>query len=64
MLYWEVEDDKGYKAQCGFSGALFLVFDTWVLCVALELVLEVALVDQAGLKLTEICLYLTPECWN
>ena len=32
--------------------------------VALELVLELALIDQAGLKLTEIHLSLPPECWD
>ena len=32
--------------------------------VLLELVLELALVDHAGLKLTEIRLPLTPECWD
>ena len=32
--------------------------------VALEPVLELALVDQAGLELTEIRLPLPPECWD
>ena len=32
--------------------------------VALEPVLELALVDQAGLEHTEICLPLPPECWD
>ena len=32
--------------------------------VALEAVLELALVDQAGLELTEILLPLPPECWD
>ena len=32
--------------------------------VALESVLELALVDQAGLKLTETHLPLPPECWD
>ena len=32
--------------------------------VALEPVLELVLVDQASLKLTEICLPLPPECWD
>ena len=31
--------------------------------VALEYVLELVLVDQAGLELTEIQLPLPPECW-
>ena len=32
--------------------------------VALEPVLELALEDQVGLELTEICLSLPPECWD
>ena len=32
--------------------------------VPLEPILELALVDQAGFKLTEICLTLSPECWD
>ena len=32
--------------------------------VALEPVLELALVDQAGLDLTEIHLLLPPKCWD
>ena len=32
--------------------------------VILEPVLELALIDQGGLKLTEICLPLPPECWD
>ena len=32
--------------------------------VPLERVLEIALVDQASPKLTEICLSLPPECWH
>ena len=32
--------------------------------VALEPVLELALVEQIGLKLTEIHLPLPPECWD
>ena len=31
---------------------------------ALEAVLELALVDQAGLELTESRLPLPPECWD
>ena len=31
--------------------------------VSLEPVLELVLVDQAGLELTDICLSLLPECW-
>ena len=40
----------------GFSGQRFSV--------ALEPVLELVLVDQADLELTEICLPLSPECWD
>ena len=32
--------------------------------VSLEAVLELALMDQAGLELTEICLPLPPEYWD
>ena len=39
-----------------------LFFPTGFLCVALEPVLELALVDQAGLELTG--LPLPPECWD
>ena len=43
----------------------FFVFVFWRqgFSVALESVLELALVDQADLKLTEIHLPLPPECW-
>ena len=41
-----------------------LFFKMGFLCVALELVLELALIDQAGLELTEILLLLPPECWG
>ncbi|CAO2599084.1 hypothetical protein LEMLEM_LOCUS9700, partial [Lemmus lemmus] len=43
-----------------------LFFETEFLkkLVALEPVLELALVDQAGLELTEIRLPLPPECWD
>ena len=36
----------------------------FLLRAALEPVLELALVDQACLELTEICLPLPPECWD
>ena len=42
----------------------FLVFPRQGFSVVLEPVLELALVDQAGLELTEICLPLPPECWD
>ena len=32
--------------------------------VALEPVMELALVDQASLKFTKICLPLLPKCWD
>ena len=51
-----------------FVGFLFVclficLLETGFLYVALEAVLEIALVDQAGLKLTEICLSLPSKCW-
>ena len=39
----------------------FLFFETGFLPVALEPVLELAVVDQVGLELTEICPPLSPE---
>ena len=42
----------------------FLVFKTGFRCSFLEPVLELALVDQVGLELTEICLPLPPQCWD
>ena len=43
-----------------------LVFDfpTQGFSITLNLVLELALVDQAGLRLTKIHLPLPPECWD
>ena len=41
-----------------------LFFETGFLCVDLVPILELALVDQAGLELTEICLLLPPQCWD
>ena len=43
---------------------LLLLFLRQGFSVALEPVLELALVDQTGLKLTEIHLPLPPECWD
>ena len=43
---------------------LFVCFSRQGFSVALEPALELALVDQSGLKLTEICLPLPPECWD
>ena len=43
---------------------LFVFFLKQGFSVALEPVLELILVDQAGLELTEICLPLPPKCWN
>ena len=47
-----------------FSPHLFIYwfFEAGYLCVALVPVLELALVDQVSLKLTEIRLPLPPEC--
>ena len=47
-----------------FFLSFFLFFETGFLCVALEPVLELAIVDQAGLELREIHLPLPPECWD
>ena len=41
---------------------LFCFVETGFLCVAVLAVLELALVDQADLEFTEICLPLPPEC--
>ena len=56
---------------CKYSFLLFFCFVLFVLffktgfpCVTVLAVLELALVDQAGLKHTEIHLPLTPECWD
>ena len=43
---------------------LFLNFSRQGFSVALEPVLELALVDQVGLELTEICLLLPLKCWG
>ena len=42
----------------------FFRFSRQGFSVALEPVLELALVDQPGLELTEIYLPLPPECWD
>ena len=42
----------------------FVFFSRQGFAVALEPVLELAFVDLAGLKLTEIGLPLPPECWD
>ena len=44
--------------------SFFFNFSRQGFSVVLEPVLQLALVDQAGLKLTEICLPLPPECWD
>ena len=46
-----------------FNFFLFWFFETGF-SVALEAVLELALIDQAGLQLTEICLLLPPNSWD
>ena len=52
---------SGARDTVGFY--LFVcLFERAFLC--LEAVLELALVDQAGLELTEIQLPLPPECWD
>ena len=40
------------------------LFIVGFLCVTALAVLELALVDQAGLELTEIHLSLPPKCWD
>ena len=47
-----------------FYFILFFGFLRQGLSVVLEPVLELALVDQAGLELTEIQLPLSHECWD
>ena len=43
---------------------VLLCFSRQDFSLALEPVLELAIVDQAGLELIEICLPLPPEYWN
>ena len=45
-------------------GFVLVFFNTGFLCERVLAVLEVALVDQAGLELTDIHLPLPPECWE
>ena len=47
-----------------FFVCLFVCFLRQGFSIALEAVLELILVDQAGLELTEIGLPLPPECWD
>ena len=47
-----------------FLFCFVLFFETGFLRVTALAVLELALVDQAGLRLTEICLPLPPKCWD
>ena len=42
----------------------FLLFEIGLLCVTALAVLELALVDQAGLEHTEILLPLPAKCWD
>ena len=51
----------GYSFFLFFS---FFLFSRQGFSVALIPVLDLALVDQAGLKLTEIRLLLPPKCWR
>ena len=48
----------------GWPGTQFVKPPRQGFSVALEPVLELALVDQADLELTEIRLPLPPECWD
>ena len=59
MSYLEI----GGRARCLLLAFLGGCFKTGFLCVALA-VLELALVDHAGSRLTEICVFLLPESWN
>ena len=43
---------------------LFVCFSRQGFSVALEPVLELALIEQVGLELTDIWLPLPPECWD
>ena len=52
------------EAKWLFSFFFFFGFSRQGFCVALEPVLELALVDQAGLDLTEIRLPLPPKYWD
>ena len=52
------------QAHAKDKGFFFLDFLRQGFFVVLEPVLELALVDQSGLELTEICLPLPPECWD
>ena len=45
-------------------GCLFVCLLRQGFSEALEPVLELGLVDQAGLELTKILLLLPPECWD
>ena len=60
---------RNSKSQLTFDISLFLSLSLFGFLrqdfsVALELVLELALVDQASLELTEISLHLPPKCWD
>ena len=43
---------------------LCLFVEAGILCIIALAILELALVDKAGLKLTEICLPLPPASWD
>ena len=66
---WKLKDNLASRdilqLQSIYYLSLLLLFAFLrFLCVALESVLEVTLVEQAGLELIEICLPLPPECWD
>ena len=52
------------RSRQSLQSSLLTPFSRQGFSVALELALELALVDQAGLELTEIPLPLPPECWD
>ena len=61
---WLPSPPNHFTVELPFCFVLFYCFSRQGISVALEPVLEPALVDQAGLKLTEIHLPLPPECWD
>ena len=61
-LLWSVSNHSYYYLLYSFFFNFFPLRQCSFL--ALEPALELALIDQAGLKLTELHLPLPPECWN
>ena len=65
-VFWHCPVNSNTNFFCSF--VLILILVCFVLrqgfSVALEPIMELALVDQASLELTEICLSLLPGCWD